>query len=322
MQRHTEVRQQIAIVMLAEELSFTRTAKRLKVSQSTITRRIISFEARHHIQLFLRDKSNVSLTDGGRIFVEETKLSLLHNERAIEAARGAFEGTESILIVGKSPFADPVLTSLLLSIRLPLYPDLVLKVHSDFAPELVHDLIVSKLDLALIANPGSNKKLTMTKVIESPLYVVLPENSALASQTFVTLRDLSEETWILFERKAHPAMFDSLLRRAQEEGITVRDGLKFLSAEEAAQFVSEHLGVAFMTAVGARRIAERGAVVRPLADPELKVTVCLASRADNKSKVLSEFVRAFMRRASQVFTPVQMKLPVMSETPSIWRKEA
>ena len=310
MQRFIEVRLQLAIVILAEELSFTRTAKRLNVSQSTITRRLSAFEKRHKIRLFDRDKANLMLTEGGRVFVEETKLSLLHNERAIEAARAASEGVDSILTVGRSPFADPLLTSTLLSTRLPLYPNLTLHLHSDLALELMHDVAVSKLDLAFVANPGPNKNLTMTKVSEFPLYVVLPEGSAAAGRQSVTLGDLSDQTWILFERKAHPNMHDAILRRAHEEDIVVRNGLSFLNAEEAAQLVAENLGIAFMTETGARRIREKGACVRPLNDPELKLTVCLASRAENKSKLLSEFVRAFMRRANQVLTPPQMTLPI------------
>lgn len=311
MQRIIEVRLLVAIVTLAEELNFTRAAQRLGLSQSGLSRAISSVEKRYRIRLFDRDNAKVNLTDAGRAFVEEAQLSLLHNEKALQAAQAATEGVESVLSIGRSPFADPLFTSALLSIRLPLYPKLRLSLHSDFAPELVHDLSVAKLDLALIANPGTNKKLTMAKVTESPLFVVLPEGSTLTHLKSVTLSDLSEQSWILFERKAHPRIYDTILRRAQEEQIVIRDGVRFLTAEEAAQLVSENLGVAFLTATGARRIAEKGAIVRPLSDPELKVTVYLASRADDKSKLLSEFVRAFMRRATQVFRPTQMTLPML-----------
>ena len=87
----------------------------------------------------------------------------MHDERAIEVAKAVSEGVESVLTIGRSPYADPFLTSALLSIHLPLYPNLHVQLHSDFAPELVHDLSVSKLDIALIANPAPNRKLTTTK---------------------------------------------------------------------------------------------------------------------------------------------------------------
>lgn len=305
MQRLIEVRLLIAIVTLSEELNFTRAAKRLGISQSGLSRRVSSLETKHRIKLFERDHANVSLTEAGRVFVEEAKLSLLHDERAVQVARAISEGVESVLSIGRSPYADPFLTSALLSIHLPLYPNLHVRLHSDFAPDLVHDLLVGKLDLALIANPGSNRKLTSTKVSEAPMYVVLPENSPLLEKDSISLSDIADESWILFERKAHPGVHDAILRRAAEEEIVVRDGQKVLTAEDAALLVSEGLGVAFVGVTGAQRIAERGAFVRPIADEELHVQVCLASRADNNSKLVSEFARAFMRRLSQVRKPPQ-----------------
>jgi hypothetical protein len=105
-------------------------------------------------------------------------------------------------------------------------------------------------------------------------------------------------------------MYDAILRRAAEEEIVVRGGQKVLTAEDAAQLVSENLGVAFVSVTGAQRIAQHGATVRPLADKELQLEICLASRADNRSKLVSEFARAFMRRMSQVKKPPQSVTPL------------
>ncbi len=94
----------------------------------------------------------------------------------------------------------------------------------------------------------------------------------------------------VFERKAHPDMYDAILRRAAGEEIVFRNGQKVLTAEDAAQLVAENLGVAFTSMTGALGIADRGAIVRPLEDKEL-LAVYLVSRADNRSKLVSEFVR-------------------------------
>ena len=305
MQRWIDVRLLAAIVMLSEELNFTRAAKRLGITQSGLSRRVAALEKKHRIKLFDRNNANVTLTEAGRLFVEEARLSLLHNERAMQAARAATEGQESILTIGRSPYADPFLTSALLSIHLPLYPNLRVSLHSDFAPELVHSLLVGKLDMALVVNPGPNRKLTTSQVSEAPLYVILPENSPIAEKDVVTLADLADQTWILFERKAHPGVYDAILRRAAEEEIVIRDGQKVLTAEDAAQLVSENLGVAFVSMPGALKVEQQGATVRPLADKDLLLHVCFASRAENRSKLVSEFARAFMRRMSQVKKPAQ-----------------
>jgi DNA-binding transcriptional LysR family regulator len=142
------------------------------------------------------------------------------------------------------------------------------------------------------------------------MYVVLPDSCPLAAHETVALVDLADYSWILFERKAHPGMYDAILRRAAEEWMVVRSGQKVLTAEDAAQLVSENLGVAFVSITGAQRIAKQGATVRPLTDNELQHEVCLASRADNRSKLVSEFARAFMRRISQIKIPPQAARPI------------
>jgi hypothetical protein len=63
------------------------------------------------------------------------------------------------------------------------------------------------------------------------------------------------------------------------------------------------------------RIKSPGVTVRPLVDKELRVELYLVSRSENRSKLASEFVRAFMKRIEQVLAPPQMTLP-LSDSPS------
>ena len=305
-----ETRYLLAAVILAEELSFTGAAKRLKMSQSGVSRRLNELERRCGFKLFNRDHAHVVITDAGRAFVEEAKLSLIHDERALQFAKAANEGVESRLTIGHSPYVDPVMVSTLFSIRLPLHPNLVLHMQSDFSPELVHSLLTSKLDLALVAHPGGNRRITTARVTESPFYIAIPADHPLAARNVLTLEDLRGCTWIVFDRKVHPILHDMISRRAAEEGVTYRNNQNVLSADEAFQLVEENVGVAFLPMASALRAKRPGVAVRPLVDKELRVELCLASRADNRSRLASEFVRAFMKRIEQIIAPPQMILPL------------
>src|ERR1019366_4091844 len=92
METPPEIRYLIAAVFLSEDLSFTRAAKRLKLSQSGLSRRLNELESRCGVKLFTRDHAHVSITDAGRAFVEEAKLSILHSESAIQSAKRAHSG--------------------------------------------------------------------------------------------------------------------------------------------------------------------------------------------------------------------------------------
>ncbi len=314
MQTPLETRYLLAAVILAEELSFTRAAKRLRMSQSGLSRRVSELESRCGLKLFTRNHASVAITDAGRAFVEEAKLSLIHAESAMRFAKAANDGVEARLTIGHSPYVDPVMISTLLSIRLPLYPNLILHMQSDFAPELVHGLLTSRLDVALIAHPGANRKLTMARISEAPFYIAIPDNHPLVARESLTLEDLRGCTWIVFDRRVHPILHDMISRRAAEEGVTYRNNQNVLSTEEAFQLVAENVGIAFLTMSGALRTSRLGVTVRPLVDKELRVELYLASRADNRSKLASEFVRAFMKRIEQIIAPPQMILP-LGDTP-------
>src|ERR1700733_10485293 len=130
-----------AATAVAEELSFSRAAKRLRLSQPAITKYIGELEEMLGTALFFRDHHVVSLTDAGRAYIEEARIAVLHADRAVQAARAASHDAEMSLNVGRSPYADPFYTSTLLTVRLPLFPRMKLNLSSGFSCDLARDVL-------------------------------------------------------------------------------------------------------------------------------------------------------------------------------------
>ena len=75
-----EMRLLEAVIVLAEELNFTRSSHGLH-TQSALSRQITEIEEQLRVRLFTRDNRRVArmeLTDAERVFVEEARSSLLH----------------------------------------------------------------------------------------------------------------------------------------------------------------------------------------------------------------------------------------------------
>ena len=143
-----EVRHLHAVVVLAEELNFTRAADRLHITQPALSKQITDLEAEHRFHLFTRHKRRiVELTDAGRLFVEEARSALSHTERAVHFARAAHDGSDSILTIGHSPYANHDWVSAMLAIRLPLYPRLGIRLKTQFVMESVHSVLVGEVNL-------------------------------------------------------------------------------------------------------------------------------------------------------------------------------
>ncbi len=155
-------------IALAEELNFTDAAQKLHISQPTVTRNIAVLEKRFAFDLFARDRKRVTVNDAGRAYVKEARIAVLHSERAIQAARAAIQNAEVVLNVGKSPYADPFFISTLLSIQLPLFPQLRIELSSQFSCDLVHEVLAGTLDLAIATEPPASARLPQRRFSTSP----------------------------------------------------------------------------------------------------------------------------------------------------------
>lgn len=293
---HNELKQMASAIALAEELSFTQAAIKMRCSQPTLTRNIASLEADLGVELFERDHTKVRLKDAGRAYVEEARIAVLHSARAVQAARAAKQNAEVVLNIGKTPYADPFLLSTLLSIRLPLYPHLRTEVSSQFSYELAHEVLRGVLDLAIIMEPPESASLTKVKIDEAPFYIAMSEEDELAQRQSVTIDELAGRCWVLFERRMHPPLYDSVFQLAEQRKVRPSTIQHTVIPEEAYPLIANGSCIAFVVKSGALRVARNGVTVRPLAEDSLMLKTYLASHAEDSSKVVSELVRAFMRK--------------------------
>jgi DNA-binding transcriptional LysR family regulator len=289
-----------AAIVLAEELNFSRAAKRLHVEQSTLSRLISKLESQIGLLLFVRSHQNVEITEAGRHFVEEARRSVLHAERAVLNARAALHGAEEILNVGKSAFTDPFLVTTLQSVRLPLYPGLKVKLWSSYSHELAHKVAAGELDIALVTSVPDCPTLSFLTVAETPLYIALSKEDPLADREKLRLEDLRSCEWILLASNVNPHVFEMIQRAASKKGITPVDRHYVMTAEEASELVLAHKGVAFLPRNAAWRIASEGIAMRPLMEEQLRLVTRLATRSDNKARLVSEYVRAAGRKLSSI----------------------
>jgi len=306
-----DVRHLYSVVILAEELNFTRAAHRLRITQSALSRQITELEKQHGFQLFNRDRKRAAqLTEAGRTFVEEARSALLHADRAIHLARAAHHGYDNVLLVGHAHHADQAWVSTLLAIRLPLFPKLKVRLTTLFAMELVRSVLANELHMALVTAPVFDAKLTIVSFAETQLCAD-PEAHTAAHNEQLELQHLAKEEWILFPRSVNPVVHDSISETARREGIPTRQAHEIITAQQAFHLVSEGAGVAILPKPSTLGLRADGVVVRPLSDPSLSFETCLIMRRDEDSRVVNEFARMFLRKhVPKRKSGPQMELPL------------
>ena len=285
-----------AAIEVARQRSFSKAAFVLRVTQSALTKQVQELENHLGVALFERSNHGAALTEPCKAFLEDSELSLFHLDRAIHKARTVAQGMDSILNFGSSPYVDPYLVSLALSVRLPRYPKLSVRASSGFSEELCRQVLTAQLDIALVASSLPDSRLNVLDIASHPFYAVFRNQDRLARSTALSLNDYHERVWVLFERQVHPTLYDQIMGRANALGIRPREIHHVTSAELASFLIHRYGAVGFLTQIGAWRIARDGLTMRPLAEEELVLKTAMVTRVDDRRPLTSQFVRAAMRR--------------------------
>jgi DNA-binding transcriptional LysR family regulator len=305
-----DIRHVQAANAVAEELSFSRAAIRLHLTQPALTKQIQELEAFLGVILFDRSNQRVELTDPCRVFIEETRISLLHLDRAVHLTRSVAKGVEAVVHLGTSPYTDPYLVSTVLAVRLPLFTSLRIQASSNFSTELNRQVLTGEIDVALSTAGLPHPKLNYLELSASPLYAVFGKHDSLSRKLEVKLTDLRERVWVIFGRHVHPTLYDEFMLRALTIGVRSKQIHHVTTADEAAHLVVQLDAIAFLTKIGAWRIATGALTMRPLGEPGFMLRTTLVTRADDISRLTSEFVRAAVKQIEKTTKARQRPLPL------------
>lgn len=287
------------VVLLSETLNVHAVADTLGMTQPGVTKRLHELERHVRAKLFERDNAKVAITVHGRHFVKHARVSIESCRRAVTEARICLDEEETVLRAGKSPFIDQDLVSVLNAVSLPLYPSLRIDCEADFSCDLVRSLLQKTIDVALVNSPQKIGKINFVSLRKSPFLIGFRDDHPLADRIGLSFADIAAYPWMLFSRRAHPLLYDQIVRRAEDLGITYRMAHSYLHPEEASHHLSASDAVVWLTPNAAGVLAYRGIHTCPLLDDQVFLETFIASRVEDRSPVVNEFVRAFVKKANQ-----------------------
>jgi DNA-binding transcriptional LysR family regulator len=266
-------------IVLAEELHFSRAAERLNISQSALSKQIFKLERGLGFQVFSHNHKLAELTEAGRVFIVEAREVVAHAERAVLSARAVLDGPSEILNIGKSSYTEPLLVSTLLSIQLSLFPEMRIKLWSNFSNELARQVDTGTLDLAVITGVPHKPQLSVLNIADNPFYIAMQMEDELAKLREINMEHLHKRTWTLLGKHANAHLYDTIHSVGADRGVYPSDVYQFTSPEEASELIREHHGLAFLPRSAAWRIARDGITMRPLTEPRLRLVTYASEQA-------------------------------------------
>lgn len=310
MNAQLKIRDLEMVVALQEEGTFTQAARRIGLTQTALSKRLQMVEREVQVRLFERTHDGAVATGSGRIFVSDATQILHTFQRAIYDAREAKYGERHKLRIGISLYLPSHLIEMIHAVELPLYKHLAVEIVSGFSPELISDVQSKNVDVALVSSPTPNSALTKQCIARNHFMIIFRQGHPLASKRSVTLADIVEFPWVFFKRATHPFLHDLILHRVEAEHRHA-DIMHFgTHVTQAAAMLNNDSIIGWINPAGAEIAVNQGFVCVPLIDEHIGMETHLVSLADNRSQLVSEFARKFVKCWEERSGPEQLSLPI------------
>jgi DNA-binding transcriptional LysR family regulator len=281
---------------LAQELSFTRAAQRLNISQPPLSQQIKALENELGTPLFVRTSRRVELTDAGFVFLGHAKAILDRTEHACVQARAVGAGHAGHLEIGLSGslLLGP-LPELVAAYR-RAFPAVTVTLHEMTPAAQLAALADRKLDVCFSRSAPDDDFLDGELAWEDPVVVAMPRGHRLVARRKLVLRDLANEEFVML-RLDSSAFAEYLHRCCVEAGFMPRASQRVVETQAIPSLVAAGLGVALVPA-SLSQVHRRGVEYRALAGNAPRADVYAVHRRGDASAVL----RGFLDKARDVLS--------------------
>lgn len=306
----TRIRDLELLLVLNEEGNMTRAATRVGISEPALSKQLRKLEQRLRLKLFERSNGGVVATAGGQAFMAHAYDCFHAFHRAVNEAHDSQFGEQHRLRIGASSYLSNRWLERLQSVEFRSHRKVSIEMVTGFTFDMLGRLRSGEIDVALVESPPDNAAVSTVRVANDLFMIVMLKEHPLARMKSVELRDVAEFPWVFFERRVHPSLHDGILRRMQEKNLHPRIRHHVTQADQVPVMLGEDSVVAWLTPAGAERIVGDRLVAIPLHDAEIRLEIHLATLAANKSPVVSEYVRRFVKRVEEDHGPIQLRLPI------------
>jgi DNA-binding transcriptional LysR family regulator len=234
------------LVLLAEELNFTRAAARAHVAQPALSRQVRNLEDELGVPLVDRTTRRVQMTPAGVEIVGRSRRIL----DEIDALRSVGTDAAALLTgrvaIGLTPTPGPFDAASALAGFHARHPDIELALTEELSISLARRLQRDELDLAFVSaipNP-TRMGLEMHRLAGEPLRVVVGPEHRLAARKAVRLRELAREPFISFPPGA--TIRETITAAARDAGFAPRVVFESNDTSRIRALVGHGFGVAVL----------------------------------------------------------------------------
>jgi len=286
-------------IAVAEELHFGRAAEKLYIAQPPLSQQIKQLEQQIGVQLFVRNRRRVRLTEAGAIFLEQARRTIAQAEFAVSAAQSAATGEPGKIDIGfvsSATYHDAFPT--IIRIFRERHPSVLLTLHEFTSAEQVEALRDGGIHLGFVRPPVGDDTLTLETVLMEPFVAALPSTHPLAGSPVISITDLKADQFVMLPRHLNLSLYDQIMAACQNAGFTPQVAQEAIQLQTITSLVAAGIGVALVPASlrNARRV---GLVYKRLIGVAARIEMAAAYRPDHPSPALGLFLNVVREVAGQ-----------------------
>ena len=291
MNESIDLRQFRYFLAVSEELNFGRAALRLHISQPPLSRQIRQLEDQLGVELFLRSKAGVTLTEAGVAFLPEVRRTLDQAEKAVAVAKLALGADCGQFVVGYTTVFDRSAIPDVVDRLRHHFPNWRIVTRGKHSISLVRDVKNGTMDAAFIGLYTDPQGLTVETILEEPLVVALSAKHRLAQKRSLTFDDLRGERMFWFERRLNPGFYDHCQAFFEQINFKPNSIPEPPDHHIMLGLIAEGEGIALIPA-SLQNVKRQGVLFRPLKEESSKLSMGIAvTYSDrNQSPVLPKFL--------------------------------
>lgn len=289
-----EIEHLYEFTVIAKLQSFSRAAEELCMSQSSLSKHILSLERELGVPLLLRNPRSVELSPAGaQILPLAAQAYEIQNKITVAAALQSSREKTLLKIASIPVMAQYNITGVLAKFQ-RLHPGVTLEVTECEQQELLSLLEQGTCELAFSRwDGGSENNLEYLEFCRDNLVAVVPREHPLAAKKTLRLEALREESLLFLDRRTGlHALCDALCRRAGFDPKVVYTGHR---PENIVELAAQHMGIALLMKRHTDYVKNPQVVCIDIA-PLVESSICLVRSRNRKRSALS---RAFWEFAAE-----------------------
>lgn len=241
-------------IAVAEEKTMHGAARRLYISQPSISQAISDFEKEHNVKLFERLSQRLYITETGKELLNYAyRITALYEETQQMLQRN---GKLSRLKIGASVSVGTCLIYDLLDRLKEVHPEIEISMVINNTSHIENLLLESKADVGVVEGVVTDKELICRNVCEDELIIVASPKHHLVNEENCSVQSLSNETFISREKGSNDRnQFEKFL---QSQNIEVHKSWISSNTETIKNAVAKGYGIAILSRMVVQREIDSG----------------------------------------------------------------